>query len=165
MEGSPKAYTELGGDPMRKSTINAKAAGLKMVNTFLVSMQLHPLPPSKDARNQKGYIKEKVMCQVSMFRKLATYMLELKKPDGSWKYRPFTAKNRIGEAKLQVEKIFGNNCVNKNDKANTEVAGTKRNEQGDDAWFIILRKKLDKEMFYRCFMSGTFFCFCTCTHV
>ena len=43
----------------------------------------------------------------------------------------------------------GNNCVNKNDKANTEVAGTKRNEQGDDAWFIILRKKLDKEMFYR----------------
>ena len=85
MDGSPKGYSEL-GDPVRKSTINAKAAGLKMVNAFLVSMQLLPLPPSKDARNQKGYIKEKVMCQVSMFRKLATYMLELKKPDGSWSY-------------------------------------------------------------------------------
>ena len=107
------------------------------------------------------------MCQTSMFRKFATYLLTEKRADRTWKYSYGVAKNRVGEARLLVERIFGKECVNKNDEAGTSSKGTKYNQSGKDAWFLVLNAKLDSEMFHRCANSGcccavlcSFFSFC-----
>jgi hypothetical protein len=126
-----------------------------MLCKFLSTMDLEPLPLGKGDVGKEGFIQESVVCKVTMFRKLATYMMELKKEDGSWKYHPGTVKNRFGEAKLQIEKMFGKQCVNRNDPECTKVTGTKRGEAGDDAWFSMLKSKLDREMMHRCQMTGT----------
>ena len=79
----PIDYRLLGDEPTRSSTINAKVAGYKMLCTFLRTMNLDPVPLTKKDVDKKGFIKECDVCKVSVFKKLATYMMQLKKENGS----------------------------------------------------------------------------------
>jgi hypothetical protein len=150
-----KDYLQMGAVPTRQATANSHSAAAKLCNHFLGTMGKDPLPDGSLDKGKKGFIGEKEMCQTSMFRKLATYLLTERKEDGSWKYSYGVAKNRFGEVRGLVERIYGTGCVNKNDKDGTAVKGTKYNQNGSDAWFLMLKSKLDKEMMYRCAQSGS----------
>ena len=152
--GTPKDYPQLGVQPTRSSTANSHNAAAKLCNNFLMSMHLLPLPLNVGDKGNKNFIKEKDMCQTAVFRKFASYLLTEKKEDKSWKFSYGVAKNRFGEVRGLVERIFGRECVNKNDPGGTSAKGTKYNQTGKDAWFLVLKSKLESEMMYRCAISG-----------
>jgi hypothetical protein len=155
MEGAggagPAVFADMGTTSTRKSTMKGHDQDVKVLNEFLglKNMKLFSL----DATS-KGTISEKELCKVSMMGELATFLKEVKKND-VYRFKPGSAKNRLGGIKNQIERRFGTGCFNKNDRARTEKKGNRFDENGPDGWFKELKRKLDKDVFHRCFMDGS----------
>jgi hypothetical protein len=147
----PAVFADMGITSSRKSTIKGHDQDVKVLNEFLglKNMKLFSL----DA-NSKGTISERDLCKVSMMGELATFLKEVKKND-VYRFKPGSAKNRFGGIKNQIERRFGQGCFNKNDRTRTEKKGNRFDENGPDGWFKELKRKLDKDVFHRCFMDGS----------
>ncbi len=149
-----RVFTEMGANPTRASTITNHAAAVKLLNDFLTAKGMSPLPNDKNGIKRKNVCKEGDVCQIAFLRQFATFIKELKNSDDTWRFRPGPGKNKLGDAKGQIERIFGKDCWVRNDKKNSSVTGTRFNEKGPEAWYPMLRKNLHDEMFYRCYNSG-----------
>ena len=157
-----KEFEELGANPTRTKTISNHTAAVKLLNEFLTAKGMSPLPAKPTDNYSENVCKEKDVCTLSFMRQLATFIKEAQDPllpgqtpeDKSWRFRPGPGKNKLGDIKGQIERIFGKECWLHNDRVNCSVSGTRWNEKGSDAWFSILRKNLNDEMFYRCYQNG-----------
>ncbi len=155
-----RVFGEMGSTPTRPATQANHAAAVKLLNEFLALKGVHPIPKDKNEVGNADVCTEAEVCQVSILRQFATFLkeatnsLESREEEGTWRFRPGTGKQRLGDVKGQIERVFGKDCWVRNDPVNSCTTGTRFNERGADAWYSILRKNLSTEMFHRCWLSG-----------
>jgi hypothetical protein len=142
----------MGKEPSRSSTKNSHEQALKLFNEFLGTKLMGPLPLSSTDR-ERSKSTQKQVCQVNLLGELATFIRDAKK-EGEYRFKPGSAKNRLGEIKGQIERVFGAMCFNRHDPDGTRGRGTRFDEIGPDAWFKVLKRKLEKDVFHRCWETG-----------